>query len=120
MITHGSRRKKSNGEIIALACKIETHHLNQYPIIHAGFLEIASPQIPESIKQCIDDRATSIVLLPYFLNSGRHVIEDTPAFINETQKNFPNVPITVTSHIGGSTEMINLLIKTVNDVKDID
>ncbi|MCW9024595.1 MAG: CbiX/SirB N-terminal domain-containing protein [Gammaproteobacteria bacterium] len=110
LIAHGSRRQKSNDEVRALANRLKTHSSVQYPIIHAGFLELADPLIPAGIQQCIQDGATSITVLPYFLNSGRHVVEDIPDIVSNSQKAYPDIDIRISSHLGASDVMIDLII----------
>ena len=117
LIAHGSRRKKSNDEVVTLADKLKHNCSAQYAIIHAGFLELAETLIPEGIKKCVDDGATSIVVLPYFLNSGRHVIEDIPNIVNNTKSLYPDVEIKIAAHLGASEMMIDLLINSANTAK---
>ena len=114
LIAHGSRRKQSNDEVVRLADKLKHNCAEQYAIIHAGFLELAETLIPEGIKKCVDDGATSIVVLPYFLNSGRHVIEDIPNIIKDTKPLYPDVEIKIAVHLGASEMMIELLINSAN------
>jgi sirohydrochlorin ferrochelatase len=117
LIAHGSRRKQSNDEVFILADRLKLNCTEQYQIIHAGFLELADTLIPEGIKQCVDDGATSIIVLPYFLNSGRHVVEDIPNIVNETQPHYPNIDIKIAPHLGASKLMMELLITTANAAK---
>jgi sirohydrochlorin ferrochelatase len=114
LIAHGSRRKQSNDEVVILADRLKLNCSEQYKIIHAGFLELAETLIPDGIKKCVDDGATSIVVLPYFLNSGRHVIEDIPNIVNETKPHYPNINIKIAPHLGASNLMMELLITTAN------
>ena len=39
--------------------------------------------------------ATSIVVLPYFLNSGRHFVEDIPEILTAEKESYPDVSITI-------------------------
>jgi sirohydrochlorin ferrochelatase len=117
LIAHGSRRQQSNDEVIKLADKLKANSAAQYEIIHAGFLELADPSIPEGIKKCVDDGATSIVVLPYFLNSGRHVIEDIPNFVKESQRDYPDIDIKIAAHLGASNMIMDLLIDSANASK---
>lgn len=117
LIAHGSRRKQSNEEVVVLADKLKKNCADQYAIIHAGFLELAEPLIPEGIKKCVDDGATSIVVLPYFLNSGRHVIEDIPQIVNDTKPLYPETDIKIALHLGGSELMMELLITSANSTR---
>jgi len=116
LIAHGSRRAASNDEVIALAEKLKTTCGQQYPILQAGFLEISTPSISDAIKSCIKEGATSITVLPYFLNSGVHVIKDIPNSIEQAQIKFPGVEINMAAHIGASELMMPLLIDAANAV----
>jgi sirohydrochlorin ferrochelatase len=117
LIAHGSRRKQSNDEVVVLADKLKQSCSEQYAIVHAGFLELASPMIPDGIKKCVDDGATSIVVLPYFLNSGRHVVADIPNIVNDTKPNYPNIDIKIAAHLGASDLMMDLLISSANAIQ---
>jgi sirohydrochlorin ferrochelatase len=114
LVAHGSRRKQSNDEVTVLATKLKNCCSDQYAIVHACFLELAEPLIPDGIKQCVDDGAKSITVLPYFLNSGRHVTEDIPEIVNANKPEYPNIEIKTASHLGASDQMINLLIASAN------
>jgi sirohydrochlorin ferrochelatase len=94
LIAHGSRRKQSNDEVVILADRLKLNCSEQYKIIHAGFLELAETLIPDGIKKCVDDGATSIV--------------------NETKPHYPNINIKIAPHLGASNLMMELLITTAN------
>ena len=117
LIAHGSRRKQSNTEVVILADKLKQNCSEEYPIVHAGFLEIGETLIPEGIKKCVEDGATSIIVLPYFLNSGRHVIEDIPNIVNDIKPCYPEVEIKIAPHLGDSHLMTDLLITAAKATK---
>jgi sirohydrochlorin ferrochelatase len=117
LIAHGSRRKQSNDEVVVLADRLKQNCSEQYNIIHAGFLELAETLIPDGIKQCVDDGATSIIVLPYFLNSGRHVVEDIPNIVEQTRPHYPGVDIKIAKHLGASDLMMDLLISSANSTR---
>lgn len=114
LVAHGSRRKLSNDEVLILADKLKKHCSEQYPIIHAAFLELAEPLIPDGIKLCVDSGASSITVLPYFLNSGHHVTEDIPNIVNTAKQAYPNTQIRLAPHIGASDLMMDLLVASAN------
>ena len=119
LVAHGSRRKLSNDEVFILADKLETNCSEQYAIVHAAFLEIAEPLISEGIKRCIDDGATSIIVLPYFLNSGRHVTEDIPEIVGSVRQLYPQIDINIAAHLGASDLMMDLLITSANNAEHL-
>ena len=108
LVAHGSRREQSNQEVRELANQLKKRCGYEFPIIHAAFLEIADPLIPDGLQRCIDDGARSITVLPYFLNTGRHVAEDIPHIV----KKFENptlVKIQIAPHIGASNMTLDML-----------
>jgi sirohydrochlorin ferrochelatase len=114
LIAHGSRRHASNEEVIKLAGDIARALKDAYPIVQAGFLELAEPLIPDAIDRCIQQGASDVVVVPYFLSAGRHVHEDIPAEVDKARAMHADVPITILPHIGGSTlmpEMIRQLVR---------
>lgn len=110
LVAHGSRRQQSNDEVTLLADTLSDACNQDFPIVHAAFLELASPSIPEGIDRCINEGATRITVLPYFLNSGRHVVEDVPEIVESARSRHPGVEIIVAQHLGASPMMVDLLI----------
>ena len=117
LVAHGSRRKQSNDEVVLLAERLKKNCSEQYNIIHAGFLELAETLIPDGIKKCADDGASSIIVLPYFLNSGRHVVEDIPNIVEQSRPDYPDINIKVAQHLGASELMMDLLISSANSTR---
>jgi sirohydrochlorin ferrochelatase len=108
LVAHGSRREQSNQEVVELAKELKAQCGEQFPIIHAAFLELADPLIPDGLQKCIDDGASNIKVLPYFLNTGRHVANDIPEIVNSFENPTP-VNIEIASHLGASDMMLDML-----------
>ena len=117
LVAHGSRRKQSNDEVDKIGEKLKDYCGDQYQIIHSAFLELADTLIPDGIKSCIDDGATSIVVLPYFLNSGTHVVKDVPEIVDAEKTKYPDVDIRIAQHLGASELMLDLLVTTANSAQ---
>ncbi len=118
LVAHGSRRRESNDEVVALAEQLRAHASVKADIIHAAFLDMAQPSIPEGIAACVAEGAASITLLPYFLNSGRHVIKDIPVIVAETMKRYPAVSLRIGPHLGESGLMTELLVRMIEALPD--
>ena len=118
LVAHGSRRAQSNDEVDKIAKKLKAHCDDQYQIIHSAFLELAETLIPDGIKKCVDDGATSLIVLPYFLNSGRHVVKDVPEIVNKEKTKYPTIDIKIAEHLGASALMLDLLVTTANSVEN--
>lgn len=109
LVAHGSRREQSNEEVRLLADKLKSRSGEQFPVIHAAFLELANPLIPDGLQKCIEAGASNITVLPYFLNSGRHVAKDIPEIVEAFRKT-TSVDITIASHLGASEMMLDVLV----------
>jgi len=113
LVAHGSRRQASNDEVRALSSTIAKEMGNDYPIIEAGFLELAEPLIPDAIDCCVRQGATEVCVVPYFLSAGRHVHEDVPAEVDKARHMHRDIPMITLPHIGGAPMMIDLIRDTV-------
>ena len=108
IVAHGSRKKVSNIEIHQLANNISLKS-ESFDVVEACFLEIAEPSIPKGIESCITQNATEIVIMPYFLAAGRHVIEDIPSIVNEESLKYPNITIKSLPYFGSSPVIVDIL-----------
>ncbi|MDX1605111.1 MAG: CbiX/SirB N-terminal domain-containing protein [Candidatus Competibacterales bacterium] len=118
LIAHGSRRAAANEEIRRLAAQLAERMGPRYGHVGCGFLELAEPDIPAAIDAAVDRGATEIVVLPYFLATGRHVAEDIPAAVAERQARHPTVRLRIAAYPGAAPEMLDLLAALVEAASD--
>lgn len=109
VVAHGSRREASNDEVRELANKLrEMPH--PFDGVEAAFLELAEPSIPDGLRYAIANGSKNIVVIPYFLSAGRHVIEDIPTEIQIVRDEFPDIEITLASYLGAAKGISTLLL----------
>ncbi len=104
IVAHGSRRAASNESVSKLARQVATLD-NQFNQVQSAFLEIVEPSIPEGIIRLIKAGADEVVILPYFLTAGRHVVEDVPAEVAKAQEQHPNINLQILPHLGDTDLM---------------
>lgn len=112
IIAHGSRLQASNDEVIALKNSLEPALLTQFSHLKVGFLELCEPSIKHAITELVTAGFNDIVVMPYFLNKGRHVTEDVPGELEEMRHQFPQVTITSLPYFGRS-KLIPQLMKEI-------
>lgn len=112
IVAHGSRRESSNEEVRKLAEQIRS--MPDLPVdeVATAFLELAAPSIPEGLEACIQRGADEVLVFPYFLAAGRHVVEDIPAEIAPVQARYPEISVSITPHLGMATELPALIAAT--------
>lgn len=111
IVAHGSRKESSNNEIRSLSEKVSGELSSNVNKVSVAFLELASPSIQEGIDDCFNSGVEEIIVLPYFLAGGNHVLEDIPREIRQALNNWPEKNITILPHIGANEGMCALLAK---------
>jgi sirohydrochlorin ferrochelatase len=118
LVAHGSRRQASNDEVRALITRLRAA-AGSFDHLDCAFLELAEPSIADGLRQAIAKGASEVVVLPYFLSAGRHVVTDIPAEIEPVRKAYPSVDIFLAPYLGAAEGVVELLMeqasRTIND-----
>ena len=108
-VAHGSRNPVSNQQIASLANAVKANIKEKYTYLNHGFLELAEPSISDAINQQIQIGANEIIIFPYFLSNGNHVLRDIPVLIQTFQNKFPSINFTILPVFGNYVEMASLI-----------
>ncbi len=115
VVAHGSRRSASNEEVVQLATTLAGDAANSFDFVHAAFLELAEPSIPEGIEQCVAQGAKEVLVFPYFLSAGRHVVEDVPAEVKIKQEQYPDLKIELADYLGAAPGLPSMILQQVTN-----
>lgn len=110
VVAHGSRRAQSNDEVRALARQLH-EQTQDFDSVGCAFLELAEPSIPDGLRQAIAAGAREVVVVPYFLSAGRHVVKDIPEEVAIVRAEHPDIAITVAPYLGAAPELAGLLLR---------
>ncbi len=98
LLAHGSPRAKANAAVHDLAVLLRDSR--QYASVHTGFLDCAQPDIPTAAHAAATSGARSVVALPFFLHTGRHVILDVPDLLIGAAAHHPHVEFRLARFLG--------------------
>jgi len=98
LIAHGSRRPEANADLEDLAAKVRAR--GDYHHVQAAYLELCPPDIVAGGVLCIEAGAVKVILLPYFLSAGIHVVDDLTAAREELAKRFPAAEFVLAEPLG--------------------
>jgi sirohydrochlorin ferrochelatase len=76
LMGHGSRVAEANRALYDIAAMVAGH--GGFDIVEVAFREQHPPNIQAGIDACVARGARRILLYPYFLYAGAHVLEDLP------------------------------------------
>ncbi|MCP4718101.1 MAG: cobalamin biosynthesis protein CbiX, partial [Desulfobacteraceae bacterium] len=123
IVAHGSRNKKSAQQVAALCQKVsgKAQNLsdknksdqNKFDIVTHAFLQFASPSLEETIEDLVQRGAGRIIVFPFFIAAGSHLLKDIPELIERADKAYPGVDFAITRHLGGIDAIEDLIIKEV-------
>lgn len=113
LVAHGSRLASSNDAVQKLVEKLRRQLVGSgFDDITHAFLELTQPSITDGVKKLIEAGSTEVVVMPYFLAPGIHVVDDLPELINTARETYPSVNFTVTPHLGEVDGMVSLILQS--------
>jgi len=118
LVAHGSRRETSNDEVRELTRNLSAVD-NSFRHVACAFLELAEPSIPDGLRKVISAGADEVVVLPYFLSAGRHVVTDIPAEVAVVQAEHPGIPIRVAPYLGAAEGVVQILLQQARGVDTV-
>jgi len=107
LIAHGSRRAEANADLEHVAAEVRAR--GRYPVVQVSFLELAEPSIEGGGELCVEAGASDVILLPYFLSPGKHVVEDLTAARDRLAARFPAVRFTLAEPLGRHPLLIDVV-----------
>lgn len=110
VVAHGSRRAESNDEVRDLAACLREQAGQSYDMVESAFLELAEPSIPDGIRNAIRAGAGQVIVMPYFLSAGRHVVKDIPAEVEIVRRESPEVEILLAPYLGAAPGLTELML----------
>ncbi len=107
VMVHGSPRPVANEEMFRVVEVVRQR--GAFPIVAVGFMECNAPSIPESIDACVEQGATRVLAVPYFLHTGTHVADDLPTLLEAGQTRHPSVAFRMGAYLGQSELLTDIL-----------
>ena len=115
LVGHGSRLEGSEDALNQLAHALrEREHSTFFQI---AFLELRSPSIPEGIEICIHQGAEEVIVLPYFVQAGRHVVEDIPKIVASERQRYPDKKIFLANYLSFDERIASLVSDRIHQAR---
>lgn len=111
LIAHGSRRPEANADLARLAEMVRER--GDYGVVEIAYLELAEPTIPQGIARSVEQGAKRILMMPYFLSAGLHVVEDLERFRQEAAERYPSARFQLCPPLGLHPLMVDLVMTRI-------
>lgn len=113
MMAHGSRIAEANAAAGEVAAMVKA--LTGFDVVEVAFRELHQPNIQQGIDTCVAQGAERILLMPYFLFLGAHVLHDLPEEICEAKKRHPGLIMEMGGHLGAHRKLAEIEAERISE-----
>jgi sirohydrochlorin ferrochelatase len=107
LIAHGSRRPEANADLEHVATQMRRR--GGFDYVQCSFLELTHPDIHTAGVFCVQEGATEVVMLPYFLSPGVHVRDDLTEAREKLQQQYPKIKFLLAEPLGRHPALIDIV-----------
>ena len=115
LVGHGSKLAGSNAALEQVIQALRKQEPATF--FQSAFLELQSPNILEGIELCFHQSAEEVVVVPYFVQTGRHVVEDIPRIVTEAKAKFPEKSIRLAEYLGFDQKIVSVVADRVRKAR---
>ena len=113
LMAHGSRIPEANNAVSEIASMVK--EMTGFDIVEISFRENYSPDIQKGIDACVERGAARILLVPYFLYLGAHVLQDLPEEIEEARQRHPGVEMMMGKPLGVHRKLAEIVAERITE-----
>ena len=114
IVAHGSRKKESALQVAALCKKVSEKCGNQFDEVEYAFLQFAEPLLTDKIEELIERGVKKIIIFPFFIAAGSHVLIDIPTLVEKAAQDYPGVEVSITRYLGIIESIEDLILSEVD------
>jgi sirohydrochlorin ferrochelatase len=84
------------------------------------YLSRLGPNFPEALATCVSQGAKKIIVIPYFLNKGLHILLDIPEMLQKEATKYPDVKVIYGKHFGYDDSFADIIYKRIMESSYLD
>lgn len=116
LMGHGSRVASANGALHAIAEMVREE--TGFDIVEVAFREQHHPNIQKGIDACVARGAERVLLYPYFLFAGAHVLEDLPEEMEEAARRYPDLQMSLGEPLGSHRKLGEIVCERIEEAME--
>jgi len=116
LMGHGSRIAEANDALREVAGWVREE--TGCPIVEVAFRELHQPDIQAGVDACVAAGAERILLYPYFLFAGAHVLHDLPEEIEQAKQRHPGLEMVLGKPLGVHRKLAEVVCERLNETLD--
>ncbi len=116
LIAHGSRHAPANDDLRRMVDRVAA--TATHPIVEPAFLELAHPDIAAAGARCVELGADRVLMIPYFLAAGVHLLRDLTAARDALMANHPRVEFRLGPPLGPHHLLDQLVLERIDQLDE--
>ncbi len=116
LIAHGSRHEEANADTYHLAAELRRR--GPYALVEVAFLELAEPRLDQGAGRCVEQGATRVTMLPYFLSAGVHVRRDLAEARERFAERYPHVTFRLAEPLGRHPLLVEVIAQRAREAEE--
>ncbi|MDY0267589.1 sirohydrochlorin chelatase [Trichloromonas sp.] len=112
LLGHGSRAAGANDALYAVAALVKDD--TGAAIVEVAFLAPHLTSIQEGIDRCVAQGAARVLLYPYFLYAGAHVLKDLPDEIAQARRRHPGLEMILGQPLGVHRKLAEIVRERID------
>ena len=113
LLGHGSRVEGAGKQMERVAnALMETFDMD---FIETCYLSRLGPHFPEVFEGVVKRGAKTVIVIPYFLHGGMHILLDIPEMMQKTAAAYPEVKVILGKNLGFDTLLVELVRKRIEE-----
>lgn len=113
LMGHGSRVSEANDALRVIAEQVRKD--GGFEIVEVSFRELHDPDIQAGIDRCVEQGAQRVLLYPYFLFAGAHVLEDLPEEMDKAVDRYPELEMVMGEPLGVHPKLGEIVCERVSE-----
>jgi sirohydrochlorin ferrochelatase len=115
LVAHGSREQQANLDVHYVIDRLLAQ--GRYAIAEAAYLELAEPNIAEAGKRCVESGAELVIIVPYFLSAGIHVLRDLAEARSTLARTYPHVRVQLAEPLGQHPSLVEVILQRASEAE---
>jgi sirohydrochlorin ferrochelatase len=115
LLGHGSRVPEAGKDMDRVAARLREKY--GFKLVEVCFMSRLGPHFPEVFEKCVNLGASKVLVIPYFLHSGLHLVLDLPEMLQEQVRRFPDVSVQMGRGFGFDEMLVDLVRKRIEETR---
>jgi precorrin-8X/cobalt-precorrin-8 methylmutase len=117
LMGHGSRVPEAGKDMEEVARRLKDKY--GYALVEICFASRLGPHFPEVFEKCVNRGAQKVLVIPYFLHGGLHMLLDIPEMMQEAAQKFPHVKLILGKSLGFDEGLVDLVERRIEESKHL-